>query len=56
VKKYYPAQFTPLPDRKAVPKEVFDAWPPRSHVALYGSGPVAPADVEKLLKNFAARA
>ena len=87
VKKYYPAQFKPRPDRKAVPKEVFDAWPvemarvllkagyagpnvrvhrlkleplidewpPRSHVALYGSGPLAPADVEKLLKNFAAR-
>ena len=88
VKKYYPAQFRPRPDRKAVPKEVFDAWPvemarvllkagyagpnvrvhrlkleplidewpPRSHVAWYGSGPLAPADVEKLLKNFAARA
>ena len=88
VEKYYPAQFKPRPDRKEVPKEVFDAWPvemarvllkagyagpnvrvhrlkleplidewpPRSHVALYGSGPLAPADVEKLLKNFAARA
>ena len=73
VEKYYPAQFKPRPDRKAVPKQVYDAWPvemarvllkagyagpnvrvhrlkleplidqwpPRSHVALYGKGPVA---------------
>jgi hypothetical protein len=88
VEKYYPAQFTPRPDRKKVPKEEFnrwllnmarvvlkagyagphvrihslklepliDQWPPRSHTALYGKGPVEQADVGKLLQTFATRA
>jgi len=88
VEKYYPAQFKPRPDRKAVPKEVFDRWPvemarvllkagyagpnvrvhrmkleplidnwpPRSHTALYGKGPLEKADVERLLQSFATRA
>ena len=35
---------------------LIDAWPPKSHTALYGTGPVEEADVEKLLLNFATRA
>ncbi len=27
VENFFPKQFTPRPDRKAVPKEVFDRWP-----------------------------
>ena len=88
VEQYYPSQFKPRPDRKSVPKEVYDAWPvemarvllkvgyagphvrlyslkleplidqwpPRSHTALYGTGPVGEADVEQLLQTFATRA
>ena len=33
-----------------------DQWPPRSHTALYGIGPVGEADVAKLLQTFATRA
>ena len=88
MEQYYPTQFKPRPDRKSVPKEVYDArpvemarvllkmgyagphvrlyslkleplidqWPPRSHTALYGIGPVGEADVAKLLQTFATRA
>ena len=35
---------------------LIDTWPPRSHTALYGTGPAEKADVEKLLLNFASRA
>ena len=35
---------------------LIDTWPPRSHTALYGTGPAENADVEKLLLNFAGRA
>ena len=35
---------------------LIEAWPPKSHTALYGTGPVEEADVEKLLLNFATRA
>ena len=35
---------------------LIDAWPPKSHTALYGTGPVEEADVEKLLLNFTRRA
>jgi hypothetical protein len=35
---------------------LLDAWPPKSHTALYGDGPVEQADVESLFLNFASRA
>jgi len=35
---------------------LIEAWPPKSHTALYGTDPVGRADVEKLLLNFAERA
>ena len=31
-------------------------WPPKSHTALYGNGPVDDADLEKLFQSFAERA
>ena len=35
---------------------LIDQWPPQSHIALYGSGPFKPENVEPLLLAFAERA
>lgn len=38
VEKYLPEQFTPRPDRKAVTKEVYDAWPREMAATVLRSG------------------
>ena len=35
---------------------LIDIWPPKSHTALYGTGPAEQADVKMLLRDFATRA
>ena len=35
---------------------LIDAWPPKSHTSLYGTGPADKADIESLILSFAQRA